>query len=215
MIKDSVRSGGPGGPTKSSSPLSLVQSGGDSSAPESTLSPTANVDNRPPIISKHQGSLGLPEDRPSRSPVPESVLTAARETFSTVQIGSGAIPEIGNFVEVAAEVGLGFVNIIVALDKSDGITEELASHTSRLSTFLKPFNRTSDDVEELNTRLNDLLKELADVQQKVYGWHSLGRLSKVFLQRDNAESLKSFQDTVQTVLEQLQPENSRSSHPVQ
>lgn len=47
-----------------------------------------------------------------RSPIRDGTLIAARKTFKTVEAVSGAIPGLGDFIGVAAKVGLAFVNMI-------------------------------------------------------------------------------------------------------
>lgn len=53
-----------------------------------------------------------PEADESRSPIRDGFIIAARKTFKTVEAVSGAIPGVGDFVGVAAKVGLAFVNVI-------------------------------------------------------------------------------------------------------
>lgn len=86
----------------------------------------------------------------------------ARRTFQTVEVVSGAIPVVGSYVGGVAKVGLAFVNMIEVkishfslslfgltwypqtMDKSEDVVKELASHTSRLSTYLEHFKNKLD-----------------------------------------------------------------------
>lgn len=111
------------------------------------------------------------------------------------------------------------------MDKNEDVAKELASHTSKLSTYLEHFKKKSaaDKGDELVThidnlhkcvggplenkveRLNDsLVRELECVQKKVDLWNSTGRLKKAFLSTNHAEELKGHRDVVQTTLEEMQ-----------
>lgn len=52
------------------------------------------------------------EDLESHSPTRDGTITAARKTFKTIEVLSGLIPGLGNFVGAGAKVGLAFVTMI-------------------------------------------------------------------------------------------------------
>lgn len=70
-------------------------------------------------------SADIAQDQESRNPVREGALTVARRTFQIVETVSGAIPGVGDFVGVAAKVGLTFVNMIETMDKNEDVSKEL------------------------------------------------------------------------------------------
>lgn len=111
------------------------------------------------------------------------------------------------------------------MDRNEDVAKELASHTSKLSTYLQHFQEKSvaEEGDELaiyienlhkyvggplaNTRQcldDDFLRELQDARKKVDRWNSAGDLKKAFLTSDSAKELKSRQDTVQNALEEMQ-----------
>lgn len=59
-----------------------------------------------------QTSSEVPADQEDRRPIRDGVIIAAKKTFETVETISGAIPGVGDFVGVAAKVGLAFVGMI-------------------------------------------------------------------------------------------------------
>lgn len=63
-------------------------------------------------VSLQDCSPSLAADHENRSPNHVGGLIAVRKIFKTVEAVSGAIPGVGNFVGVAAKVGLVFVNMI-------------------------------------------------------------------------------------------------------
>lgn len=62
--------------------------------------------------SLQNSSPGPAEGGANGSSFRDRALTVARKTFETVEVVSGAIPGVGDFVGVAAKVGLAFVNMI-------------------------------------------------------------------------------------------------------
>ncbi|KIO28557.1 hypothetical protein M407DRAFT_22295 [Tulasnella calospora MUT 4182] len=157
-------------------------------------------------------SPGPAKKTENRSKTREGALIAARETFKAVEAMSGAIPGVGGFVGIAAKVGSAFVNMIETMDKNEDVSEELASHTSKLSTYLERFKKNvgAEKGDEVAGHVEDLRKELECVQQKVKTWQSSGRFKKLLLSSDHAEELKANQDSVQTALEEMQARSASS-----
>ncbi|KIO26408.1 hypothetical protein M407DRAFT_24370, partial [Tulasnella calospora MUT 4182] len=138
------------------------------------------------------------ENRECLSPVRDAALVAARKTFKTVEAVSGALPVVGNFVGAAAKVGLAFVKAIETMDKNEDVSKELAFHATKLSSYLKRFEKKFDTEkgDEVATHIEGLRKELECVQEKVKTWEALGRLKKAFLSTDHAEELKAHRGTL-------------------
>ncbi|KAG8926216.1 hypothetical protein FRC01_009204, partial [Tulasnella sp. 417] len=157
-------------------------------------------------VSVGGSSADPPQDQEIRSPIRDRVIIAARKTFKTVETVSGAIPAVGDFIGVAAKVGLAFVNMIETMDKNEDVAKELAHHTSKLASYIEHFKKKSDmgNGDELAIHFDSLHQELECVQKKVSEWNSTGRLKKAFLSSDHAEELKAHQDEAQTALEELQ-----------
>lgn len=57
-------------------------------------------------------TVDSPENEENQNPIRSGVLIGARMTFKTVEAISGTIPGVGNYVGVAAKVGLAFVSMI-------------------------------------------------------------------------------------------------------
>lgn len=57
---------------------------------------------------------------------------------------------------------------------------------------------SSREITETPTR------ELCHTHDEVMQWKSLGRFNKAYHSRDHAETLKSYQETIRTALEELQ-----------
>lgn len=68
-------------------------------------------------LTPHKGAVqasppDVPDDRENRNPIRKAVLTAARKTFETVDVVSGAVPIVGDYIGVAAKIGLAAINIV-------------------------------------------------------------------------------------------------------
>lgn len=100
--------------------MSLVNSGSDlkPSKPTPGPQPQPNHSNLGPDsaagnkTSDSHFSQDPSQNKESLGPARSGIITAARKTFKTVETVSGAIPAVGDFVGVAAKVGLAFVNMI-------------------------------------------------------------------------------------------------------
>ncbi|KAG8903391.1 hypothetical protein FRC01_009212, partial [Tulasnella sp. 417] len=130
---------------------------------QTNLTEPAPASERPPTrpTSPQESSPDVLEDAEKRSPIRELFLTGARKTFQAVELASGAIPLVGDFVGVAAKVGLGFVNMIEArlfsfllalttlisgcqtMDSNEDVSKELTSHTEELASQLEHFKKNS------------------------------------------------------------------------
>ncbi|KAG8948884.1 hypothetical protein FRC04_009222 [Tulasnella sp. 424] len=159
----------------------------------------------------------LPKDQETLNQVRAGALTVARRTFQAVEVVSGAIPVVGSYVGGVAKVGLAFVNMIETMDKNEDVVKELASRTSRLSTYLEHFKNklNAEHGDVIATHIQDLhrslesqddisSRELGFIEKKVSQWHSLGHFKKALLAGDHAEELKSHQDAVRSALEETQ-----------
>ncbi|KIO17480.1 hypothetical protein M407DRAFT_32847 [Tulasnella calospora MUT 4182] len=146
-----------------------------------------------------------PKDSKSRSPISDKTLTIARKTFKTVEIGSGAIPVVGNFVGAAAKVGLAFVEMLQNMDRNHSLAADLGDHTSKLTKLLENFEeKSSADEQDIATQIKDLHEELGRVQKKVEAWSTSGQFGKAFSARDHAEVLKDYQGVIQTARDEMQ-----------
>lgn len=166
--------------------VSPIKSGSRSELPERPLGPAAKPEDP---ISRHASvpdlSEDIPQDRESRSPIRDGVLTGARKTFQTVEIVSSAIPGVGDFVGVVAKVGLAFVNMIEVglpffsiilgsnlvlqtMDQNEDVSRALTHHTSKLSACLDHFKKKSDfeKGDELVTYIDSIHKYIVSLSGK-------------------------------------------------
>ncbi|KIO30569.1 hypothetical protein M407DRAFT_20295, partial [Tulasnella calospora MUT 4182] len=168
-----------------------------SPSPEPLTTPADSQTPPSPLTPNNQGERHL---------IRGEALNVARKTFKTMEIASGIIPVVGSYVGAAAKVGLAFVESIQTMDKNDDLAGDLWNHTSKLSRLLERFKSQTgpEPGDELAIHVNDLLRELLSVREKVEKWSSLGRFKKAFSSHDHAEALKEYQETIQTVLEEMQ-----------
>lgn len=115
------------------------------------------------------------------------------------------------------------------MDKNEDVSQELASHTSKLSGYLDHIKKKSDaehgdglaaHIHDLHRyvgplgathpELHDdtLLRELESVHKKICGWNSLGRFKKGLLASDHAQELQGLQYTIQNALDEMQARNA-------
>ncbi|KAG9016573.1 hypothetical protein FRB90_002980 [Tulasnella sp. 427] len=148
----------------------------------------------------------VPGEASTHRPLRQDVLTAARKTFKGLEIASSSIPVAGNFVGAAAKVGLAFVESIQTMDRNDDLAKDLGAQTARLSSLLQHFNGgfKAGQHDVIANHVNELHRELQDMQTEVNAWKSKGRFAKAFSSRDGAETLKGHQSTIQTALEEMQ-----------
>ncbi|KAG8937845.1 hypothetical protein FRC00_013891, partial [Tulasnella sp. 408] len=159
----------------------------------------ASASSTPPA----QNSLSPgPEDKELRNPIRGEALIIARKTFKAVEIASGSIPVAGTYVAAAAKT----------MDKNDDLAKDLGAQANKLSKLLAGVTdpATANQGELIADHITDLHRELRRVHEKVQEWKSLGRFNKAFHSRDHAETLKSFQGTIQTALEELQVGNAEA-----
>ncbi|KAG9025638.1 hypothetical protein FS837_004862, partial [Tulasnella sp. UAMH 9824] len=168
-----------------------------------------------------QAQSNNPMARKTKGPISDSALTAARKTFKSVELASGAIPVVGSYVGAAAKVGLAFVEMLQTMDRNNSLAIDLADHTSNLTKLLKNIRqRSKGDEQDIIGQIRDLHqyvddyhwvtctdtfpRELGHVGDRVEEWSSLGRFSKAFSARDHAETLKAYQGTIQKAREEIQ-----------
>ncbi|KAG9014188.1 hypothetical protein FRB90_005554 [Tulasnella sp. 427] len=92
------------------------------------------------------------------------------------------------------------------MDSNDDLAKDLVAQTARLSSLLQHFRGGSKAGQHdvISNRVDELHRELQDMQTKVNEWESKGRFAKAFFSRDGAETLKGHQSTIKTALEEMQ-----------
>ncbi|KIO27588.1 hypothetical protein M407DRAFT_23131 [Tulasnella calospora MUT 4182] len=129
------------------------------------------------------------------------------KTFKAVKTVSCVIPAVGDFVGVAAKVGLAFIDTIETMDQNEAVSKELAAHTSKLSTYQGYVEKKSDvdSGDDLVNHINNLHRHVGHCLAGDRDlWNSSGRPKKVFLASDHGNELKGYQDTIQNALEEMQ-----------
>ncbi|KAG9034098.1 hypothetical protein FS837_002289 [Tulasnella sp. UAMH 9824] len=140
-----------------------------------------------PPPSQDKGSA-VPGDQVNDSPKRREWLGGMKTVFNAVKGISGIIPVIGTYVGAAAKVGGTVVDIIQQMEGNEEAAIDLTSHTRQLSDMLQRFENG----------------ELQDIQLRVTDLNSSSALKKAFSSADRAETLKGYQDTIRTALEQIQ-----------
>lgn len=98
-------------------PQTQLHSVVQSLAPEPPIgTPQHGIVPAPNLLPPEQPQSDTPEDRKHRSPISDEALIIARKTFQSVEIGSRAIPVVGNYVGAVAKIGLAFVEILQVYD---------------------------------------------------------------------------------------------------
>ncbi|KAG9024220.1 hypothetical protein FS837_005444 [Tulasnella sp. UAMH 9824] len=164
-----------------------------------------------PNPSQDEGSA-VPVDQVDDPPKRREWLGGMKTMFNAVEGISGMIPVIGTYVGAAAKVGGTVVDIIQQMGDNEEAAKGLTSHTRQLSNMLQRFENGSVDGNrgELTALIGNLQRELQDIQQRVTDLNSSSALKKAFSSADRSETLKGYQDTIRTALEQIQVRNPSS-----
>lgn len=132
-------------------------------------------------------------------------LTTAKAIFTAVEAFSGPIPVAGQYIGGAAKLGLAIVDMWKGMDSNADAAKTLESRMATLADHLKYFESQprEDQKEETSNKIRNLQLQLELVEKEIKALDSKGALSKAFFSRDNAESLKEFQEQVKTAENEL------------
>ncbi|KAG8889100.1 hypothetical protein FRC00_014584, partial [Tulasnella sp. 408] len=138
---------------------------------------TAVDDSAPRSLAPSEAQPNKPTDCEIKGPISDTALTAARKTFKSVEIGSGVIPVVGNYVGAAARVGLAFVEMLEVyyivllivcsgthmlamlqtMDRNNSLAIDLGDYTSNLTKLLKNIKeRPNGDEQDIIAQIKGL-----------------------------------------------------------
>ncbi|KAG9043872.1 hypothetical protein FS837_009040 [Tulasnella sp. UAMH 9824] len=161
---------------------------------------------RIPHTNSTEDSAAGPGPQGGETLVNSGVLTAARKTFKTVEVLSGTIPIVGNYVGAAAKVGLAVVRMAEKMDENEELAKELGERVITLSKFVGYFEARSEEQrgDELATQINKLKREIGRLRTHVEEWESSGRLMRAFSATEHGEALNAYKKAIDNAFEGMQ-----------
>ncbi|KAG9037175.1 hypothetical protein FS837_001479, partial [Tulasnella sp. UAMH 9824] len=150
-------------------------------------------------------------------------LTIAKTTFNTVEAVSGTIPVVGTYIGAAAKVGAMIVDMWKGLDSNEEAAKGLEARMATLAKDLEYFESKprENQNEQTNERVRNLqllvhrfffepghrsdrpFRQLKLVEEEIQGLKSTDAFTGAFLSRDNAETLKGFQEQIKAIQDEL------------
>ncbi|KAG8928895.1 hypothetical protein FRC01_005211, partial [Tulasnella sp. 417] len=140
------------------------------------------------------------------SPLRGELLNGANKAFKLADGISGALPVVGSFVGAVAKVGLTVVEMVQTMDENDETADRLRTNVCRLSTVLERVSNQARQPEksETSTGMEDVQRELRDVQKLIENLQSQSSVKKFWRSADRSGSLKNIQEKVRAAVEEIQ-----------
>ncbi|KAG8907072.1 hypothetical protein FRC01_007828, partial [Tulasnella sp. 417] len=173
------------------------QAVGDQGASSASQSPDAT---RPTQVSTQNVPASSQANQPEvkgNSQLSQA-LTTAKAIFTAVEAFSGPIPIAGQYIGGAAKLGLAIVDMWKGMDSNTDAAKSLETRIATLADHLKYFESEPrvDQKKETSKIIQNLQLQLKLVEREIKALDSKNVISKAFFFRDNAESLKEFQEQV-------------------
>ncbi|KAG8975623.1 hypothetical protein FRC05_005416 [Tulasnella sp. 425] len=170
------------------------------------------VDSQGPAVADSP-TPASPKGQPSDSPNSQAQNAGRREgldvikkVFSAVEITSGVIPALGEYIVASAKVGLTCVEIAQVMYDNNGAAEELMSRTTELSKLLQPFDqRLYEPEKEAMIRLvRNLQWQLQLVRSEIEKLRSDSNFVQFVSFGERADNLKEWEQRIRATMDDIQ-----------